>query len=160
MREPSFGKAFRTPQVRAAVVAVSPPDKSHAYGQGKAEYISGFTEGSLVILAGLYGVYAAVQRLLHPIALQNLDAGLLVLAVATGVNYLTARFLLRVSVDEDSMALEADAKHLLADVLTSIAVLVGIGLVRFTGVVWLDSVVGILVGLHILSLGAGVYRGA
>jgi cation diffusion facilitator family transporter len=142
------------------VVAVSPPDATHPYGHGKAEYISGFTEGGLVILAGFYVLYAAVRRFVDPMPLQNLDAGLVVLAVATAANYLTARFLLRVSFEADSMALEADAKHLLADVLTSVAVFVGLGLVRLTGVLWLDPVVGILVGLHILSLGAGVYRRA
>jgi cation diffusion facilitator family transporter len=207
MREPSLARAFRAPQVRAAVVsvaaglgilifkfsaylltgsvsilsdaaesvvnviaanvalislvvAVSPPDEGHPYGHGKAEYISGFTEGGLVILAGLYVLYAAVQRLMSPVPLRNLDIGLIVLAVATAANYLTARFLLRVSVEADSMALEADAKHLLADVLTTVGVFAGLALVRLTGVLWLDPLVGIVVGLHILWLGTGVYRRA
>jgi cation diffusion facilitator family transporter len=142
------------------VVAVSPPDEGHPYGHGKAEYISGFTEGGLVILAGLYVLYTAVQRLMNPVPLRNLDIGLIVLAVATAANYLTARFLLRVSVNADSMALEADAKHLLADVLTTVGVLAGLGLVWFTGVTWLDPLVGILVGLHIVGMGTGVYRRA
>jgi len=140
------------------VVAVRPPDEGHPYGHEKAEYISGFTEGGLVILAGLYVVYAAVQRLMSPVPLRNLDIGLVVLAAATAANYLTARFLLRVSREAESMALEADARHLLADVLTTVAVFVGLGLVWFTGVTWLDPLVGILVGLHILAMGTGVYR--
>ncbi|HEV8355065.1 MAG TPA: cation diffusion facilitator family transporter [bacterium] len=142
------------------VVAVRPPDQDHPYGHEKAEYISGFTEGGLVILAGLYVVYAAVQRLVNPVPLRNLDAGLVVLAVATAANYFTARFLLRVSREAESMALESDARHLLADVITTVAVFVGLGLVWFTGVTWLDPLVGILVGLHILGMGTGVYRRA
>ncbi len=140
------------------VVAVQPPDAGHPYGHGKAEYLSGVTEGSLIVLAGVWVLVAAGQRLLHPVPLRNLDAGLIVLAVATVANYLTARFLLRVSADADSIALEADARHLLADVLTTIAVFVGLGLVWLTGVPWLDPLVGILVSLHILGMGIAVYR--
>ncbi|HEY3249138.1 MAG TPA: cation diffusion facilitator family transporter [bacterium] len=140
------------------VVAVRPPDEGHPYGHGKAEYVSGITEGSLIVLAGAWVLVTAVLRLLNPASLRNLDAGLIVLAVAATANYLTARFLLRVSADADSMALEADARHLLADVLTTVAVFAGLGLVWLTRVPWLDPVVGILVSLHILGMGLGVYR--
>lgn len=140
------------------VVAVSPPDEGHPYGHGKAEYISGVTEGSLIVFAGGWVLFAAAQRLLNPVPLRNLDAGLIVLAVATAANYVTARFLLRVSSDADSVALEADARHLLADVLTTLAVFAGLGLVLLTGLPWLDPLVGILVSLHIVGMGIGVYR--
>ena len=140
------------------IVAVQPPDPGHPYGHGKAEYISSATEGGLIVAAGGWIFVAAVQRLLRPLPLRNLDAGLVVLALATLANYLTARFLLRVSAQADSVALQADARHLLVDVVTSLGVLGGLGLVRLTGVQPLDAVLGILVSLHILSMGAGVFR--
>ncbi|MDR7401663.1 MAG: cation diffusion facilitator family transporter [Armatimonadota bacterium] len=142
------------------VVAVRPPDAGHQYGHGKAEYISGATEGVLICAAGAWIVVTAVRRLLHPVPLQWLDAGAAIVGVATAANYLVARFLLRISREAGSMALEADARHLQADVLTSLAVLAGLGLVWLTGRQWLDPVVGGAVGLHVLRMGAAVTRQA
>ncbi len=138
-------------------VAVAPPDRAHPYGHGKAEYISAATEGGLILIAGGGIVVAAVQRFLHPLPLRHLDWGLAVLAVATAANYLTARFLLRVSRDAESAALEADARHLLTDVLTSVGVFAGLGLAWITGEPRVDAVVGGLVAVHIIRMGWAVY---
>ncbi|HET6780944.1 MAG TPA: cation diffusion facilitator family transporter [bacterium] len=140
------------------VVAVRPPDRGHPYGHGKAEYLSSATEGWLILLAGGWTFFTAAQRFVRPLPLRNLETGLLVLAVATLANYLTARFLLRVSREAQSIALEADARHLLVDVITTFGVFAGLGLVRFTGIQRLDAVVGVLIGLHILSMGFGIIR--
>jgi len=139
------------------VVAVRPPDEGHQYGHGKAEYISSATEGGLIVLAGAWVLITAVLRFIRPIPLRNLDWGLAVLAVATAANFLTARFLLRVSREADSIALGADARHLLADVLTSLGVLAGLTLGWVTGLAWLDAGVGAAVALHIIRMGADVY---
>jgi len=139
------------------VVAVRPPDEGHQYGHGKAEYISSATEGGLIVLAGVWVLITAILRFIRPVPLQHLDWGLLVLVVATAANLLTARFLLRVSRDADSLALEADARHLLADVLTSIGVLAGLVLAWVTGLAWLDAAVAAAVAAHIIRMGAGVY---
>ncbi|MDR7568290.1 MAG: cation diffusion facilitator family transporter, partial [Armatimonadota bacterium] len=144
----------------ALAVATRPPDAGHPYGHGKAEYISGATEGALVAVAGGWVVFTALRRLLHPVPLQALNWGLSLVALATLANYLTARFLLRVSREVGSLALEADARHLLADVLTSLAALGSVGLVWLRGLEWLDPVVGGAVGLHIVGMGARVYREA
>lgn len=138
-------------------VAVRPPDEGHRYGHGKAEYVSAATEGGLIILAGVWVLISAALRFIRPVPLRNLDWGLVVLVVATMANLLTARFLLRVSKDADSTALEADARHLLADVLTSAGVLVGLALTWLTGVAWLDAAVGAAVALHIVRMGVEVY---
>ncbi len=139
------------------VVAVRPPDEGHRYGHGKAEYISAATEGGLILIAGGWILITAVGRFVRPVPLRYLDWGLILLAVATAANYLTARFLLRVSRDAASMALEADAKHLLADVLTSVGVFAGLGLTWVTGAPQVDALVGGLVAVHILRMGWGVY---
>lgn len=142
------------------LVAVRPPDATHQYGHGKAEYISSATEGALIFLAGAWILTTAVQRLLAPVPLRSIDTGIIIVAVATVANYLTARLLMRVSRDAHSIALEADARHLQADVLTSVAVFVGIVLVRLTGVQRLDPLVGAVVSVHILQIGVDVSRRA
>ncbi len=142
------------------LVAVRPPDATHQYGHGKAEYISSATEGALIFLAGAWILTTAMRRLLNPVPLRSLDTGIIVLAVATVANYLTARLLLRVSRDAHSIALEADARHLQVDVLTSVAVFVGVGLVRVTGLQRFDPLVGAFVSLHILQIGVDVSRRA
>ncbi len=139
-------------------IAVRPPDASHPYGHGKAEYISSATEAGLIIFASAWIIVTAVQRLVHPVPLRYLDWGLGILAVATVANLLTARFLLRVSREVDSFALEVDAKHLLVDVLTSVGVFVGLGLAWLTGAQWVDPLVGTVVAAHILSIGVGLFR--
>jgi len=139
------------------IVATRPPDAGHQYGHGKAEYLSGATEGVMIILAGGWILATAVLRLLNPLPLRHLDWGLLVLAVATAANYLTARFLLRVSRRAESAALEADARHLLADVLTSAGVFVGLGLSWFFQEPRVDAAVAVLVSLHVLRMGGAVY---
>lgn len=139
------------------VVAVRPPDPGHPYGHAKAEYVSGATEGALIFLAGVWILATAAGRFLRPLPLRHLDWGLAVLAVATAANYLTARFLLRVSREAASMALEADARHLLADVLTSVGVFAGLGLAWVTREPRVDAIVGALVAIHVLRMGVGVY---
>jgi cation diffusion facilitator family transporter len=142
------------------VVAVRPPDATHQYGHGKAEFVSSATEGVLIFVGGAWILMVAVQRLLHPVPLGMVEAGIGALAVATVANALTAGYLMRVSRQVLSTALEADARHLQADVLTSVAVLVGMGLVRMTGWLWVDALLGAVVAVHILQIGVDVSRQA
>src|SRR5439155_23814972 len=92
----------------------------------------GATDAAPIFSAGGWILTTSIQRLLNPVPLRSLDAGIIVLAAATVANYLTARLVMRVSRDAHSIALEADARHLQAYVLTSVAVFVGVALVRFT----------------------------
>lgn len=142
------------------VVAARPADAGHRYGHGKAEYVSSATEGALILLTGLLVVTNGIGRLLRPAPLAALPTGVALVLVAAGANALVARFLLRISREHDSAALAADAHHLLADVLTSLGVVAGLGLQSLLGVVWIDPVIAVLVGAHIVRLGAGVSRRA
>jgi cation diffusion facilitator family transporter len=142
------------------IVAVRPPDATHQYGHGKAEFVSSATEGALIFAGGAWILVSAFQRLVHPEPLRSLDTGIAVLAVATVANSLTAGYLTRVSHQVASAALEADARHLQADVLTSVAVLVGMALVQLTGWLWVDALLGAAVAVHILQIGVGVSRKA
>jgi cation diffusion facilitator family transporter len=140
------------------IIAARPPDEGHQYGHGKAEYVSSASEGAMIVLAGVLVVINAARRLLRPAPLAYLPLGVGLVALAALANYLVARWLLRVSRERDSAALEADARHLFADVLTSVGVIIGLGGQVFTGVIWVDPVVGLLVGGHILRMGGQVYE--
>lgn len=140
------------------VIASRPPDEGHQYGHGKAEYVSSASEGALILLAGVLVGLNAAGRLLRPVPLTYLPVGVGLVALAAGVNYLVARWLLHISRQQDSAALAADARHLFADVATSVAVIIGLGLQLFTRVLWVDPVVGLLVGGHVVRMGWQVYR--
>ena len=141
-------------------LAASPPDAQHHYGFSKAEYLSAGVEGALIVVAAGGILATALPRLFHP---QPLDAPLLGLginAIATGVNLATASVLLRAGKRHNSIALEADGRHLMTDVLTSAAVIVGVGLVYATGWLALDPLVALAVGAHIVFTGLGLMRGS
>jgi cation diffusion facilitator family transporter len=134
-------------------VAARPPDHNHDYGHGKAEYFSAGAEGLMIFVAAAFILVSAVQRLLHPVALESLGVGLLISTVASMVNGAVGLVLLRAGRTHRSVTLTADGKHLMTDVVTSAGVIVGVLLVAVTGWAWLDPVVAILVGLNILVTG-------
>jgi len=139
-------------------VAARPADEDHAYGHGKAEYFSSGLEGGLILVAAISIGATAVVRLLAPKPLEAIGVGLVVSAVATVINLGVALLLLRVGREQNSITLEANARHLLADVWTSVGVIVGVGLVAFTHWLWLDPVVALLVAANIMRTGADIIR--
>ena len=139
-------------------IAVREPDEKHPFGYSKAEYFSSAIEGALIMLAALAIVAAAVPRLVAPQPIVHVDTGIFVSLVAAGVNLGTALVLLGAGRRHDSIALEADAHHLLTDVWTSIGVVAGVGATAFTGWLVLDPLIAIAVALHITWTGAKVLR--
>ena len=134
-------------------LAATPADDKHAYGHGKAEYFSSAFEGFLILLAAGSIAYTAIERLLHPQALQDVGAGLVVSVIASLINLLAARELLKAGLAYNSITLEADARHLLTDVWTSAGVIVGVGLVWISGWLWLDPLIALLVAANIVWTG-------
>jgi cation diffusion facilitator family transporter len=139
-------------------VAARPPDAEHAYGHDKAEYFASGVEGALIIVAALAIAWSAVNRLLHPAPIDRLGIGLAVSTGASLVNFAVARVLFTAGRKHHSIALEADAHHLMTDVWTSAAVLTGIGVVALTGWERLDPVVAIGVAANITWAGAKLIR--
>jgi len=131
-------------------LAAQPPDEEHAYGHSKAEYFSSGFEGMLIFLAAGVIVVQALPGLWRPHTLQQPDIGLLVAAVATVINFAVARLLARAGARHHSISLQADARHLMADVWTTVGVIVGVGLAALTGWLWLDSLVALAVGVNVL----------
>ncbi len=134
----------------ALIIAARPPDDEHAFGHSKAEYLSAGAEGALILAAAVFIFVQAVARLLDPQPLQQVGLGILVSAIAAGVNFLAARVIMRAGQQRRSAALTADAHHLLTDVWTSIGVIIGVGLAAWTGWLWLDPVIALAVALQIL----------
>jgi len=134
-------------------LAAQPADDNHAHGHGKAEYFSSAFEGLLIFHAAVGIAYTAIERLLNPQPLEAVGIGLAVSVAASIINLITARILMGVGRKYKSIALEADAHHLLTDVWTSAGVIAGVGLVWASGWLWLDPVIALLVALNIVWTG-------
>jgi len=134
-------------------VAAMPEDENHHFGHGKAEYFSSAFEGFLIVIAALAIAYTAIERLLHPRALEQLGLGLVVSVVASAVNLGVARVLMAAGKQFRSITLEADAHHLMTDVWTSAGVIFAVGAVAVTGWLWLDPVIALLVAVNIVRTG-------
>lgn len=134
-------------------IAQRPADEDHPYGHHKAEYFSSGFEGALIIGAAIAIIWAAVARIFNPQPLQQLGWGLVLSVISSVFNGVLAWAMFRSAREHRSIALEADGKHLLTDVWTSVGVVIGIGGVILTGWLWLDAVVAIGVALNILWLG-------
>ncbi len=139
-------------------VAARPEDEEHAYGYGKAEYFASGAEGALILLAAVAIGWTSVGRLLAPRAIEQPGLGLAISTAASLVNFGVARVLLAAGRTHHSIALEADAHHLMTDVWTSAAVLVGIGAVALTGWERLDPLVAIAVAVNIVWTGVQILR--
>ena len=134
-------------------VAMKPEDDDHAHGHSKAEYFAAGIEGGLIMVAAVAIGWEAEDRFFSPQAITQPVLGLTVSMVASLLNFLVAGVLMRVGRKRRSVALEADAKHLMTDVWTSIAVLVAVSLVALTGWSWLDPLIGLLLAVHIIVTG-------
>ena len=135
-----------------------PRDARHHFGHGKAEYFASSFEGALILLAAASIGVAAWDRLQHPQALKSLNWGLAVSALATLINGLVARILLRAGRRYGSIVLEADGKHLLTDVWSSIGVITGLGAAQVSGWQVLDPILALLVAVNIVWAGVGLLR--
>lgn len=144
--------------VVALTIAARPPDEEHFYGHSKAEYFSSGAEGTLILIAALSICIAAIGRLINPQPLERAGVGLAVSAIASLINFGVARILLRAGKQHNSIALEADARHLMTDVWTSIGVIGGVLAVSLTGWQPLDPLVALAVAANIVWSGIQLVR--
>ncbi len=143
----------------AITLAHQPADDRHRFGHDKAEYFSSGVEGALILVAAVAIFWSAIQRLFAPQAIDDLEIGLGVAFVAGAMNFATARLMLKVAKQHDSITIEGDARHLLTDVWTSIGIIGGL-LVVLWKPEWavLDPVMAVIVALHILVTGFDLLR--
>ncbi|MET4166981.1 MULTISPECIES: cation diffusion facilitator family transporter [Gordonia] len=134
-------------------VAAKPADRSHNFGHTKAEYFSAVFEGVMIVVAAVVIIVTAADRLFHPQGLEEVGVGLAISIGATAVNAVVGWVLIRAGRRHRSLTLEADGKHLMTDVWTTIGVVVGVFLVAATGWLPLDPLIAIAVAVNILVVG-------
>ncbi|MBA3034913.1 MAG: cation transporter [Desulfobacterium sp.] len=134
-------------------IAARPPDEEHLFGHDKAEYFACGAEGALIVIAAVSIVIMAIKRFINPVPIQQLGIGLIISAVASLINFVVSRILLRAGKKNHSVTLEADAHHLMTDVWTSIGVFCGISAVALTGWQPLDQIVALCIASYITWIG-------
>ncbi|MBE3578386.1 MAG: cation transporter [Caldanaerobacter subterraneus] len=131
--------------------AAKPADDDHPFGHGKYENVSGFVEAILIFFAALLIIYEALKRIITGAYVENLGMGIVVMLFSALINSVVSFYLFKVAKREDSIALKADAMHLLTDVFTSLGVAAGLVVIRFTGINILDPVIAIFVAFLIIK---------
>jgi len=139
-------------------LAAHPRDENHPYGHGKVEYISAGVEGGLIAVAGLIIFGKSIYNLIYPHDIEQLDWGLALTAGAGAINYAMGWFLVSEGKKRRSMTLQADGKHLMSDGWSSLGVIVGLGIIMLTGIVWVDNVVAMFFGGYIIYAGIKLIR--
>lgn len=139
-------------------IIARPADRDHEFGHSKAEYFSSGVEGAMILVAAVFIIVTATERLINPAEVSDLDIGLILMFIAAVINGVVGLILIRAGKEHRSITLTADGKHLLTDVWTSVGVIIGIGLVWITGWQILDPIVALLVALNILVAGWNLMR--
>lgn len=139
-------------------IAAKPADEEHPYGHGKVEDIAGVAQGLLIGVAGVLIIYSSIRRIIEGATIQLAEAGIGVMLVSIVVSIFLSRHLLKVSRATGSVALEANARNIAADVYSALAVLVGLAVVRLTGLGIIDSVIAIGVAIYILKIAYDTIR--
>lgn len=138
--------------------AARPVDRTHPYGHEKIEFFASGVQGALITAAGLGIAALAVDHVREPPPLRRLDLGLTLAIVAAALNLVAAYVLLTMGRRSRSITLEAEGRHLLADVATTAAVVAGLGIVWLTGLRWLDSAIALGIAALILRSGLRLLR--
>ncbi|MFO0704008.1 MAG: cation diffusion facilitator family transporter [Patescibacteria group bacterium] len=134
-------------------ISAKPADDDHTYGHTKAEYFASIVEACFITLASLGIGYAAINRIMHPSDIAQGWTGIGLSAAASLINAGVAFYLFGVAKKHNSLALEADAHHLMTDVWTSVGVIVGIVIVILTGFSIVDPIIALIVALNIVKTG-------
>ena len=139
-------------------VSAKPRDTDHPYGHGKAEYISAAVEGTLVLSAGVLIIYNAGRSLLYPSPIHQLDVGIYLVAGTGIINWILGAIALRQGKRNQSLALVASGKHLQTDTYSTVGIVVGLLLISYTHLLWIDGVVAIGFGCFIVYTGYRIVR--
>lgn len=143
----------------AVMRSSEPADAEHPFGHGKYEDMSGFIEGGLIIFAAFFIIYEAIKKLTsgHNMEVET-TLGISVMLFAVIANYLVSSYLFYIAKKSNSVSLFADAEHLRTDIYSSVGVLVGLVLIKVTGIYILDPIIAILVALIILKAGYSISK--
>lgn len=139
-------------------VAAKPRDTNHPYGHGKAEFLSAAVEGSLIFIAGIIIIYQAVYHFLYPGALQKLDYGIVLVAITAIINFIAGKYCVAAGKRNNSLALIASGKHLQSDTWSTVGIIIGLVIIWFTKLKWLDGAIAIGFAIFIMYTGYTIIR--
>lgn len=139
-------------------LASQPRDENHPYGHGKVEYFSVFIEGALIAIAGMIIVVKSTYSIFYPEVIHDLLVGAAIIGTTGLVNGLLGYYMIKKGKSLPSITIEADGRHLLTDTVTSCGLVVGLLLIYFTRILWLDSALSVIVGCYILFTGYKLIR--
>jgi cation diffusion facilitator family transporter len=135
-----------------------PKDHNHPYGHGKVEFVSAAIEGTLISVAGIVIIYEAINNLKHPHQIGQLDFGILIISFTALVNYGLGYIAVKKGKSNNSLALIASGRHLQSDTYTTVGVVLGLIIISFTKIYWLDSVVALIFSFIIIFTGYKIIR--
>jgi cation diffusion facilitator family transporter len=139
-------------------IAYKPRDTNHPYGHGKAEFLSAAIEGTLIMLAGVFIIYEAVTHLIHPRELHQLNYGIILIGISAVINFVVGFLAVKKGSANGSDALEASGHHLKSDTYSTLAIIIGLLLIYFTGIHQMDSIVAIIMSIVIMFIGYRIAR--
>ena len=135
-----------------------PKDQNHPYGHGKVEFISASIEGALITIAGVVIVYEAISELQNPRTIEKLDLGLILVSLTALINYVLGYFAIQKGKKNNSLALIASGKHLKTDTYSTIGIIIGLVILYFTKITWIDSVTALIFAGFIIYTGYKIVR--
>ncbi|MPS74693.1 MAG: cation transporter [Chryseobacterium sp.] len=139
-------------------LAAKPKDENHPYGHGKVEFVTSAIEGSLISIAGMMIIYEGTNSLISGKVLDKLDLGIWIIAATAVINYIIGYISIQKGKRENSIVLISSGKHLQSDTITTLGVVVSLVLVYFTKLVWIDSIVALVLGFYIITIGYKIIR--
>jgi len=139
-------------------LSAQPEDKNHPFGHGKVEFISAALEGVMISFAGIWIIFEAINHIINPQEIKQLDYGIILIAFAALVNFLIGFLAIKKGKQNDSIALIASGKHLISDTFTTVGVIIGVGIIMLTQLMWLDSFVALVFGTVIIVTGYRIIR--
>ena len=139
-------------------IAAKPRDEDHPYGHGKAEFLSAAIEGVLIAIAGFIIIYEAIYHFLNPHPLLKLDYGMILIGLTSLINFIVGSMSLKRGNKNHSAALIASGKHLITDTYTTLGIVIGLALIYFTHLVWIDGAIAIIFAIIIIYTGYNVLR--
>ena len=139
-------------------LSAQPRDVNHPYGHGKVEFFSVFVEGILIMIAGIMIIFKSVYGIFNPHPVHDILLGATIIACTGVVNGLLGWYLIRKGKTLNSITLDADGRHLVTDMVTSIGLVIGLVLIYFTRLEILDNLLSIIVACYIVFMGYKLTR--
>lgn len=141
-------------------LSAQPRDANHPYGHGKVEFVSAAIEGTMIAIAGVLIIIESAKGIIQPVAVEQLDSGIILIAISALVNFLVGQYAVNQGRKNKSLALVASGKHLQADTITTIGILLGLTIMYFSKLAWIDSATALIFAAFILYTGIKIIREA